>query len=73
MWRETVGAGKERWTTGNGAGRRGLTVYATTGLSGKRRSDRGTSPGSVEATMGTLATGENTRMGREALHRVETL
>ena len=56
-----------------------LTSYARTEMSGKRRSEGGTSlPDRVEATMGviwymaTLATNENTRMGREALFRVET-
>ena len=56
-----------------------LTSYARIEMSGKRRSEGGISlPDRVEATMGvimsmsTLATDENTRMGAEALHRVET-
>ena len=56
-----------------------LTSYARTDRSGKRWSEGEPSiPDSVEATMGvimyvaTLATDENTRMGREALDRVET-
>ena len=56
-----------------------LTSYARTELSRRRRGEGGTSlPDRVEATMGvimhmvTLATDEITRMGREALHRVET-
>ena len=56
-----------------------LMMYARTKLSGFSRSEDGTSlPDRVEATMGvimsmsTLATDENTRMGAEALHRVET-
>ena len=56
-----------------------LTSYARIDMSGKRRSEGGTSlPDRVEATMGvamymaTLATDENTWMGREALSRVET-
>ena len=55
-----------------------LTSYARTELSRRRMSEGGTSlPDRVEATMGmimhmvTLATDENTRMGREALHRVK--
>ena len=55
-----------------------LTSYARTELSRRRRGEGETSlPDKVEATMGmimhmvTLATDENTRMGREALHRVE--
>ena len=55
-----------------------LTPYARTELSWRRRGEGGTSlPDRVEATMGmimhmvTLATDENTRMGREALHRVK--
>ena len=56
-----------------------LTSYARTEMSGKRRSEGGTSlPDRVEATMGvtmymaTLATDENTRMRTQALFRVET-
>ena len=55
------------------------STYARTELSGKRRSEGGTSLADiVKATMGmimymvTLVTDENTRMGREALHPVET-
>ena len=54
--------------------------YARAELSGKLRSEGGTSlPDRVEATMGVimymaaLAADENTRMRREELHRVETL
>ena len=56
-----------------------LTSYARTELSRRRMSEGGTSlPDRVEATMGVImymatpATDENTRMGRAALHRVET-
>ena len=56
-----------------------LTSYERTELSRGRRSEGGTSlPGRVEAAtevimyMATLATDDNTRMGTEALHRVET-
>ena len=63
---------------GFGVGGRCLTVYTRTELSGKRRSEGGTSlPGRVEAMtriiryMATLAMDDNTQMGREALHRVE--
>ena len=52
-----------------------LTSYARTELSGRQSSEGGTSlPDRVEETMGvimhmaTLATDENTQMGREALH-----
>ena len=54
-----------------------LTMHARTEPSGKRRGDGGTSlPDRVEATMGavmymeTLATDDNTWVGREALRRV---
>ena len=74
-----VGARKETCTMGNGMGRRGLTVYARTEVSGKSRSEGGISlPGRVEARMAiikymaTLATDGNTRMGREVPYRVET-
>ena len=56
-----------------------LTAYARTEMPAKRRSEGGiTLPDRVEATMGvimymaTLATDENTWMGREALFRVES-
>ena len=56
-----------------------LTSYARTEMSGKRRSEGVTSiQDRIEVTMGeimymaTLATDENTRMGKEALYRVET-
>lgn len=56
-----------------------LSLYARTELSGKVRGEGGTSlPGRVGATMGvimfmsTLATDDNTRMGRTAISRVET-
>ena len=52
-----------------------LTSYARTELSGRQSGEGGTSlPDRVEKTMGvimymaTLATDENTQMGREALH-----
>ena len=56
-----------------------LMSYARTELSGRRRGDGGKSLlDRVDATMGVimymapLATDQNTQMGREALHRVET-
>ncbi|CAN0566100.1 unnamed protein product, partial [Laminaria digitata] len=56
-----------------------LTLYARTELSGKWKSEGGTSlTDRVEATLGiimhmaTLAIDEHTRMRQEALHRVET-
>ena len=54
-------------------------MYATAELSGKRRSEGGTSlPDGVKATTGVIlhmqtpATDENTRMGGEGLNWVET-
>ena len=55
-----------------------LTLYARTELSEKRRGEGGTSlPDRVEATTGVvmymakLAAGDNSRVGREALRRVD--